>query len=648
MMATGFDDGIYLLDLHVLGGYDTVENRKDPLPAVREQFGVPHSVGLLPEMAKWIDDTISLITFEQLPCGFDDFVRFRDAWANPGASTLGQTARFEVLMGARGTKKVTARSKWMKALSLSDAEVIEQSRAGGPALVRPFRKADEPAKARTVQCYDTLSLIRVSYMALAIKDLNGVKTWTTAEMGQKAKLAARRDLLRPDGFTRVCVDQSEFDINQAKEAVVYAIKALFSRIIKFGGRDARKIAEAELNSLEGAFLELPRERVPWKKGVLSGYKWTSLIDSILNRAATMTVASRLGWRVRAGLFHGDDAIIKVDGDGAGDLAGEFQRLGLSVNPLKTWVSRDRCEYLHEMYCSRSKRVLGFPARVAKSVMWKKPAMGGSDSRGVAAVNEDIDLYRKLERRGLLCGLALAKRRLGRLDPSSDRKKLLEALDTPLALGGLGFGSAGRMVCRLVQKQVFHHSIRQVSRVKYDALGDLTEFAILNRLGGSVAIPGFGVGVEFSRFRGLSRLPEHSIRKATAMPHVHRAWSVYHYKRVADPYVRKVKLEWSLRSRETIGEDLVPDEFFARSPLGPDASYRLFNRWISQNVDLSSSQTEGGVYAAEKSFIDRAWAGFVSMAAMAYDVSLQPAWVQVCELAWAMCVASPSGGLRLRV
>lgn len=614
IVARGIDDSIYFLDLHVLGGYDTTLNRQDPMLTLKEEFCVPSTHPLSSKMKKWIRDTIDMISFKNVNVSFDQYVRFRDRWCNPGASTLGRATKLRVHT-KRGDreyeKKFSLRNKWFKALGMSDKVIADKARAGAPALVRPFRKVDEPAKARTVQAFDTLSLLRSSYMAEAIDKFNGRGVWTTMEMSAAERMQVRRRLLRRDGAVRVCTDQSSFDVNQSKDSVLYAIHHLFRRMVKFGRHpDLADIATAELQSLEKAYLN--SADMPWEKGVLSGMKYTALVDSILNRAASMVVAEELGLKVSFSLFQGDDAVMVVDRYVDSDLLEDaYAKLGLVVNPLKTWVARDRCEFLHEIYSDGVVRA--FPARAFRGLIWRKPQTGPR-IMGSMSIQEELSIAQTCARRGLCNMYSVIANLLTRVGASLTSLELQEVFNTPAALGGLGFGSGGRRRLDIETIRRRKHRVVIDSPVGVDWGNDLVMSAVLQRASGTVSLPGYVTSISTSRVKTTAEMPPRIKMSAVSAPHIRLEWSIHDYSDQDDPYLKKLTLEYKLESREIIVASDVPTEVFKGLPDVDDA-VRYYNRMVRRTVAIADGVRYWEAYAGIARWCDVVWAGLCALASV---------------------------------
>jgi hypothetical protein len=645
IMAQGISDLRFLLDLHVLMGYDTALNRTDPMATVFEEFCTPAGSRDDTSLRRYIRKAINNMSFRPIAMSFEQFVAFRDAWANPGSSTLGKSAELEVTTKKKGrlTRKVTKlRTKWFKALSFSDARLaqlaLEQS---GGCVVRPFLKKDEPAKARTVQSFDTLSILRTSYLLEGLKSYNGKCVWTTLEMTQEEKAAMRRQVLAKDGHVRVCTDQSSFDINQSKENVLYAVEYLFSRISQSASRDVSAVVNAELANLRSSRIVVGNKVYPWKKGVLSGMKLTALIDSILNYAATYAALDSLKLRTKWSFFQGDDAVVclrsKEDFVDVRALARTYARFGLVVNPDKTWVAKDRCEFLHEIYDGTV--ISAFPARTAKTLIWHKPVLSVRSS-GAAAVNEDLESFRVAGRRGLVglfkLGLKVVK--------NGTRQKVDDALfraawRTPVVLGGFGFGCDGRVRCELKSEKKSVWRCRVVSPIGYQLERHIVTDAAIRRAESVASLPGFKTTMLLQRVPSTLPMSRGKAETLSGYGKPRLTWELRDYRFVPDPYTRKLNFEFKLSNNCEISSTDVPTNIF-RGLADEDKSIRMYARLSRYGFNLSGSRLHSEQTCISRRWAEAVWNGVCMRHAMLKGMKVDVLWTSLVKAVWQMVLHCP--------
>jgi hypothetical protein len=387
----------YILDLVKLLGYDTIRHRSfdgetalDPFLIRKEQKDKV--------LEPYIEDVINNIGFTDTMLSFKQYISFRDGWAAGGSSNRGKRVKLLIEDKKGITKSITLRDKFSAFIDWSDNKILKECLVDRDVEVGTFVKSDEPGKARLVQGYDAYSFIRCSYLESMISDLNLGKQWTSIGYKSKQTLDMYSSLLGLKGW-RVAVDQSAFDLHQSKQIVVYAIRVLLNAIKANAPRTAQ-VVETELRSLENVYLNFGDRRGKWENGLLSGYKFTALIGSILNAAAFNYVIKHFNSSILLSRFQGDDAVAVLKNSiDMKRLANIYASIGKEVNVLKSWQSMTKTDYLHLIFDSNNNSVLGFPASIAKSLIWKKPGLQDTYSLK-GKINELNSLLLKGKRRGL--------------------------------------------------------------------------------------------------------------------------------------------------------------------------------------------------------------------------------------------------------
>jgi hypothetical protein len=455
----GKSEADYLLDLHVLAGYDTVLNRVDVMKDIEKEIARdcdPLPKGYEHRMQEKIRKIVlDNFRFKSDTPGFRRYVSFRDAWSTPGATTL--PGRLELATADGDSLRV--KGKLASSLLYSDDELVQRCLEMRGAVVKPFRKEDERVKTRVVYGYDFESFLRCGYISELMETAEAGGRWCPLGYSKSQKYGMREELLGYLGKGRLAVslDQSAFDTRQRASWIATVLRLLFGQAgaaLRAAGHHGPAAEVEELGRVEEfSFLHAKAGNIPWKVGVPSGHRWTALIDSILNRAAAEIVCEDLGFTVLKAYYQGDDAVLIGTASRSIDFASGYEKLDLKVNSLKTWVDSRGFDFLHELYDGRDVRA--FPARVASSLIWKKPNMGGSAIASRSSrLQERLANCLKGVRRGLLnCGavafgtLAAYVKEWG--EGVLDTAVLNECLCTPMYLGGFGFGlGGGRVSCIL--------------------------------------------------------------------------------------------------------------------------------------------------------------------------------------------------------
>jgi hypothetical protein len=539
--------------------------------------------------------------------GFEEYVAFRDGWATQGASTLNGA----VTLAGPGGYKVRVKGKLASSLHLSDADLCARARTENVAKIKPFRKEDEPVKTRIVYGYDFFSFLRQSYCDGLVQTWEGVEPWMPVgyDMRKKAEMRIMLGSYLRSGKRAVSIDQSAFDTRQKKSWVRRCIECIFCNVEEqLRGRgdieradEVRELALVELESFDNAEIE---GVCKWEVGVPSGMRWTAVIDSILNRASAETVAEELNFDIAFARYQGDDAILVGEGP-SNAWAQTYARLGLNVNQAKTWVCGDRCDFLHEVYDGVSAR--GFPARIGKSVIWKKPNLGRDFENANARLFEKVSDCLKGVRRGLggcrLVATNLILRWVKRRGGSA--RYVREALDTPAYMGGFGFAGWGRRAVKVSGGEVIErrYVIRSGVHSQYNAFKDI----ILSRISGGTALKTDKCVMVFEAVKGLKDTPE--VEVAGVGVKIKTSWTW----RDGVPWSVSLKWEQMLRGRVLPERQCVPDGWLRGNTSATMAvkCCSAYKRYVARlKLNLENSETTGESWASFTDKMNRYWCGIV--------------------------------------
>jgi len=622
-------DSVYsfLMDIHTLGGYDTILHKKDVMATIADEVGVapePIDSVLQEEMLSRIRKIVkSCIRVNPEPFSFEHFVGFRDVWATQGASTLDGGVYLEASDGYK--KKV--KGKLANSLRYTDAQLCELARESGQrAIIRPFLKEDEPGKARVVYGYDFRSYLRCSFADRLVKSWEGDKAWCPVGYDARKKAMMRLNLMTSMNGKRTAVslDQSAFDTRQRKEWVACAIESIFERLIEsYEGLGLEHIAsqlkelkEVELQSFATAHVEGVCD---WKVGVPSGHKWTAMVDSFLNRASAELNAERGGFEIETSYFQGDDAIlIGYEKAGEVDWPALYSDLGLKVNDSKTWISKEGFDFLHEIY--RGREVRAFPARIGRALIWKKPNLGRDVGSAESRLRERLADCLRGARRGLESSRSVAIGailRFAKTRKQSVREStVVEAVSTPCFLGGFGFGRTGRMSFSfeggevVTERYTIKSGVVGMSRQLYPAL--------ISRLSGSVMLRTSECRILFRRVVCTKQTPRsgsfgYSIKIKTS-------WSVED----GVEWARSLRLEMKLlgRGKSLFSVADIPDGRLRAMGLRGVDVLRRYKKYVSKlNFNLDCDKTTGESWAAVADKCNRYWIGICAwFAELGKDIS----------------------------
>lgn len=468
-----------LNELQNLSGYDSVLHQEYDVSVDTLPFTDPTNLDALQadsDLLHNVEKVIDNLVIKTLPHTLYQFLSFRDNINIHGASTVGSPL---VVGFYKDKDKLTTRkfnTKYFNALGDDDSALTEKSLTNLVAVCEPFLKLDEASKSRTVIAYDTYSFFRCSYLESFIH-IPGKEFWSTLEANPIRKNKARQSICQAlrDRRYVLCVDQSSFDQHQSKSLVIYALTYLFKRIQQLNPQTSDVIA-AELTSLNRCLLYTDDKKVnlkPWNCGLLSGYKFTALLGSLLNRAEFLTVCQRLNIAPEGGFFQGDDAISWFKHPVSKQaIVNKYAEMGLVVNPLKTWYGTRVTEFLREIYTPEA--VYGMPSRCALSLIFHKPKPYKLQPEQLFAKN--ISNLQKATRRGLSVDTIaytyiywFLSNHYFDQQPRNFNRLVRLYMSTPVSLGGAGLTP-------------FHPDNPCISLKRYTTTSDnYKEFTILSKI-----------------------------------------------------------------------------------------------------------------------------------------------------------------------
>lgn len=466
----------YLIDLGQLGGYDTVDNRGNSIfqewrEAMEKTMGVYDKVkgsnvynGLQNEIRKVVREWG--INSQRIcqPVDFEQFIADRGNWAISGASTLPKKSVTVKSVDARRgyvPQRVQMATKEMTAMFYSDEELVKMALDPEGGLVSyPFRKGDEPAKARVVVNHAIESYFRVSFLDHYIAK---PPDYTTLEKGTRATrdMYYKMQSLLKAGNWGISLDYSGWDTSVFVSLVECVVdefsKNISQRLCERGdavsdyiGRQIETVGKLEKESLRNMWYQFPTgDRVWGGNGFLSsGYKWTAVANTIINRALfNYTIKCMGDRRVTFSAHQGDDVAVLYRAETkheAESFVARFSnfvsKLGFDINPSKTSIDENGVEFLR-LWVTQS-GVWGYPGRMARTFFWSKPQdTGGEYQSWLNRVQETVENGKIALRRGLSDVGPVVRRIVNKFIPRQlsvqDRSRLVHWLSCSENRGGMG-------------------------------------------------------------------------------------------------------------------------------------------------------------------------------------------------------------------
>lgn len=188
--------------------------------------------------------------------------------------------------------------------------------------------------------------------------------------------------MRDETTWKVPLDQGNFDKRQTRISVGVVMKAVWDYMLPHVEEqpDIEKVWGALWDSLfaKGADVIAGQFRGEWDNGLPSRWRWTAVLDTIINISSFKVIRRIAEARIGRTLYisdlyaQGDDVILSTKTiDGAKYIMGTYEKLGYEVHPLKTFISRNRAEFLRRSYEPHG--VTGYIARSTVGIRFRNPA-----------------------------------------------------------------------------------------------------------------------------------------------------------------------------------------------------------------------------------------------------------------------------------
>lgn len=249
---------------------------------------------------------------------------------------------------------------WIMTYEQDTATVIMKQETG---KVRPVVNAGD-------HLYLQMSYIS-DYLDKILKGNKLSTLWTSSNQN----LAWKLDLINNCYSSIYChmpLDQSHFDHQPTKE-MICSVNAAIKSILP-ANTDYVRVMDLIIQEMEkGTLVTLPDKSVILAtKGILSGWKWTALYDTIIN-IVTFRMACQISKvnMVQAFIAQGDDdLIVALNESDAYRILFAYKEMNFEVNPNKTFLSNTIDEYLRVVYDGDS--CSGYLARGVRSVIIASP------------------------------------------------------------------------------------------------------------------------------------------------------------------------------------------------------------------------------------------------------------------------------------
>jgi hypothetical protein len=374
-------------------------------------------------------------------------------WARSGATKRREGVRYYV----DGKMKNAKGSKWRTALALRPS-TIEAVLSGHRHIEQRNSAVQkvETGKVRAVVNSDDETYWMMAYVSHWLERALKGTTKSTLFMNVK-QLAEMWESMAKDTeipwAVKIPLDQDEFD----HQVNVKMLSIMVEEI----GRLVRRLAPARVRGdllhvcnkihrtlTRGGTVRVGKEKIQITKGIMSGWRWTALLDTISNWAETYTAAliiQRLGgsYPYLNVIAQGDDDRVNTRGwMDAAMVYLAYNVMRFKVNPSKFFVDNIRDEYLRRV--ARPGMVTGYYFRSITSVLWRNP-ISRDPVAGIERLGEIAKSWNIFISRGMPFLKGYKQYLNDAVGGSKIPRGVIEEITyTPACMGGLGYGSWGRM------------------------------------------------------------------------------------------------------------------------------------------------------------------------------------------------------------
>jgi len=468
-------DWKYLINWDNLGDFATLTNWEDaknelsewatgykehkahgPLGYTEEQFlvyfreGVRRFLALGEGVDRANENAVSINEFAALPT----------LWMTSGSTSRRSTAHY---VDRNGNVKRVRKNKNESAMEMSAQEVERILRTRDVSNLTASYKAipkRELGKVRWVISAPLEMHLRQTYVANWLDDAMSGHPFTPLYMSRSQILdmwdrleVAVRDIM----VAKIPIDQAHFDWQQTKEMIGVALEEI-DRYMRVHLPPA--LVDDYAHVMEGMMVELVSTtgsikldqtlfkeasgdvEIPVEKGVMSGWRLTSLLDTMMNmgelHAAQENVLAQGGVETVIQAFGqgDDDDVLSPSYGTAAALAISYEQMNFEVNPAKFFISIERDEFLRQVIVPgdiSGYMIRGVPAVVTRNPISRDPPAGvlrlrqqTSQWNMLLSRGADPDRVRHHAVNDIASGNGLSHEEATRI------------LATPVALGGAGW------------------------------------------------------------------------------------------------------------------------------------------------------------------------------------------------------------------
>lgn len=306
----------------------------------------------------------------------DEFIMNGDLWCTSGSGFEPEAESVKVFDKRRDAMVDTKKNKWSVRWA-SDNQLLRKLLFKKRKQICKAVQKSEPGKVRAVISSDMSLYLKMSYVSTFLDRLLKGRTDSTLWMSAEDRFQLWQKMA-PDGTWRMPLDQSEFDKNVHIRQIIAMNKVIRELLVHFSApADVLEVMDLVIYALDGGYVFVDGKSVPITNGVLSGWRWTAMYDTIVNLVelamAKRWVQENSTITVQIDDFNaqGDDDWLKLKNrKSAIAIWLAYESFGLFVNPGKFFLDTSRDEYLRRVM---DRGILtGYPARSITGICFRNP------------------------------------------------------------------------------------------------------------------------------------------------------------------------------------------------------------------------------------------------------------------------------------
>jgi hypothetical protein len=382
---------------------------------------------------------ISIKSTRRSLIGFSDWISDVTNWGRSGSTKY--PAKVKTTGGVKAMK-----NKWATAWGYDSTVLYKDAMKLRPDELKVVQKR-ERGKVRGVIASGDSQYLRMSYVSYWLEDILRDHPQTTLFMSKRQRVSMWQRMCRFGHSVRIPIDQSHFDWQPTRVMINIVLSEIMTLILEEAGPWVELLVPVMRDIIytmnRMTYVDTGAGFVRYEKGILSGWRWTSLLDTVINagefNALWNWISSQYGiegdpYSIN---FQGDDVWTVLESYNQAILLAESYKLtSFEVNPFKFFVSYRRDEYLRQV--ARSGIVKGIPARMLPSLFYRTP-LGIPPPKGVIRLRETFDNWMKLFGRAKVNISAFVSYMIRDLsgDIGVNKELVNRWLGTPSCLGGGG-------------------------------------------------------------------------------------------------------------------------------------------------------------------------------------------------------------------